>query len=944
MSLMRLARLLALSLALLGLQGLLASAAVALPDGKREEGSPLERAREEAGLERKRPQSRFELPQAELRVTAERLAADGQEIAFRVALDRAVSSGSLRLTLPARWLQTAPSGLRYAQLPRAEGARLERSGRVVRASVRDALAGDEVAVTVEDVGIPAGTYEIPYEWRSPRGSQSGTAKVVLYAPTREAGPENPWARLSSPGAEFNSTNDALEQSETFIAVSPSDDDRIAVGINGGSSMSAWVSNNRGASFTKSTLSNFFDAPGEAGAEPGEVCCDPMFAADTLGNIWFGGLSTNFGAGTTSRIVVARIPAGGSSLPSTTVGLPVRTAGIQDKPMMTIDNSPSSPFRGRLYVVWNEPDGGGGINVVISQCDTRTGTARLPAASRCDNADNWTQPVTVEPNGNYIYADVAVGPDGRVYVVWWDFSSDNRIEGKICNPSSQNCASASGWSGAESAIAGLNNTGGPVPFACPIIAQPGGRAGPSPSVEVALDTGRVFVAWGDITGSGTTRCADDGDPFAPQPLATNRTWDSYVDSAVGALPSGANDMPLYVDGSDSSALDNSDDWFPWIAVDQTTGIAWAGFYSTRDDTTEQTTQFYARSVSATGTTLGSLRRVSDTQQDPAQAPNATGSDYSNNLPCCNFGNDYGDYSGIDATNGAAFPLWTDNSAGTGGDGEAFVFRGTGAFLQLALGTAGATATEAAGADGDGQVEPGEPITLTVPVRNPGAVGATGVQGTLLPGPVPGLSVTQGSSNYPDIAAGGTQTNTTAFAATLPPVGTVACGQAVDFQLGLDTNTEHEDVFFTVPVSCAVPPPPPPPPGPPPPPVAPPPPPVAPPPPPAEELTLRVSVPSRRSFATAFFQGIRATATCNKACRLVAELQLDARTAKKLRLKRTIARARSSLARPGRRSITVKIPRRTQRVLRTVRSVPLTLRVVASDDDERKVVRKKVTLKR
>ena len=56
--------------------------------------------------------------------------------------------------------------------------------------------------------------------------------------------------------------------------------------------------------------------------------------------------------------------------------------------------------------------------------------------------------------------------------------------------------------------------------------------------------------------------------------------------------------------------------------------------------------------------------------PLTKVSAGPSDYSGS-PCCNFGNDYGDYTGIDATGGTAFPVWSDNSTG-GGDGEAEVF--------------------------------------------------------------------------------------------------------------------------------------------------------------------------------------------------------------------------------------------------------------------------------
>lgn len=155
---------------------------------------------------------------------------------------------------------------------------------------------------------------------------------------------------------------------------------------------------------------------------------------------------------------------------------------QDKPMMTIDSAPGSPTFGRLYVVWNEPAAGGAFNLVISQCDTRSGPISNPA--NCDNADNWTPPVSVTQSpGSYIYGDVAVGPDGKAYVTWWDYSSTNAIRGAICDPAAETCSTSAAWAG-PTTIASLDATGGaPVPFACPIVAQPGGRAAPSPQVEV-----------------------------------------------------------------------------------------------------------------------------------------------------------------------------------------------------------------------------------------------------------------------------------------------------------------------------------------------------------------------------------------------------------------------------------------------------------------------------
>jgi len=632
---------------------------------------PLEQAKEEQG-ELETPPSRFGLGDAALRVTPNELlaASPGQKLRFSVETTRPVPGATLAVTLPRRWLERPASGLpatRPASLRQRAGgrARLGRAGRTVELDLASSPDGTTASFEVEDRGIPAGTYRLPFSWRDRRGrvKRDGTATVRIFARVRE-GEEKPpaFGRLASPGVTTNVSGDTVEESETFIATTPGNRNRIAVGVNwSAASMPAWVTDDAGQSWTQLTMPQTIDAPAKASSESGNVCCDPMFAADSAGNIWYGGLTLSKGSAP-SRIVVNRVAAGSRAFRTVTTGLPTRTAGTQDKPMMTVDESPSSPTRGRLYVVWDEP-ASGGVKIVLSQCDTRVGG--VLDAARCDNADNWSTPASVTPTGSYIYPDVAVGPDGRAYVTWWDYSNANAIQGDVCDPSSQSCAGATGW-GTPQTVALLDKTGNlPVPFACSILAQPGGRAAPSPQVDVdhsgGTQNGRVYVTWGDLrAGSGTTRCAEnpttgDGTP----PLATHLTWDGFVGSAAGgALPGGAAASSsvgtrLLTDG-EGGGQSNSDDWFPWLAVDQTNGQAWADLYSTRDDAGRRTTNFYARSVTpgSGGHALGTLTKVS-----------SAASDYSSE-PCCQFGNDYGDYTGLDATQGIAYPVWSDNSAGDG----------------------------------------------------------------------------------------------------------------------------------------------------------------------------------------------------------------------------------------------------------------------------------------
>jgi len=749
--------------------------------------SALEQAREESGLD-DRPRSRYELPAGALRLSApELLASHGDTLEFSVKLDRAVRDGALDLTLPARWVtRSGVSGLAHARVPergRGSGPRgdARRSGRTVELAFDDARAGDSASFSLSEIGIPAGRYRLPYRWREGgEVAAGGTVEVVFYAQTREAAEGVPaWARLPVGGIEVNASDDADTESETFITAVPGDRQRFIVGANGGGGFGAWITDDGGQTFARATMPTATDAPSEAGPEVSNFCCDPMSAADAGGNLWYGGLSQSNGAGNPSRIVVSRAAPGASAFQPQTVGLPRRGgSGTQDKPMMTIDNSPASPTFGRLYVVWDEPSGAG-INLVISQCDTRPAGNANPA--NCDNADNWSAPVSVTPStGSYIYADVAVGPAGQVYVVWWDYSSVNAIRGDVCLPASQNCANAAGW-GTPQTIATLDATGGsPLPFACPIIAQPGGRASTSPQVDVdrsgGAHHGRVYVSWSDLrTGSGTTKCGST-------PSSTHLTFDAFVASAAGDLPGGPGPSPsvatrLLSDG-DGGGQANSDDWFPWLAVDQTTGLAWADFYSTRDDPSRKTTHFYVRSVTPSddGHAVGALTRVS-----------GAASDYSGS-PCCDFGNDYGDYTGIDATEGVALPVWSDKRAGQ--DGEAFTFVEPRPSLRATTHVIDDSAQ--AGGDGDGALEPGESFRLTQSLQNAGRGAATSLSASLEES-APAFVADPGSSAYPDIDPGATQANSTPFSGTLQ--NAASCGTPVPARI----RVGGAEGSFAVPVS-------------------------------------------------------------------------------------------------------------------------------------------------
>lgn len=379
--------------------------------------------------------------------------------------------------------------------------------------------------------------------------------------------------------------------------------------------------------------------GERAVQGFDSSSDPGVSFDQSGNGWYSFLVFNAADEGGGRVVVNRLPStatSASGFQAANTGLPVRSlADFQDKNMIDVDTSPSSPHFGRIYVVWTEDQPSGVQNIVISSCDTRPNGAAF-----CSDPDNWSSPaqVTDSPGGSFSDADVAAAPNGDLYVVWWNYA-DNRVDGNKCAAASD-CRASSSWA-ADQTIRSLNSDGGrPIPFFCPILAAPGGRVSPIPSIDVseaAGNQGRVFVATGDILSSpGTTRCfasGDDGSGYTP--LTTDKPWDVFVGSAPNALPSSL---------AEATGALSGDAFLPWLDVDQSTGAPEAAFYKTDPDASRLTALFSHTAIGNTGTPSGSVSAV------------ATGA--SNYGGALSTGFDYGDYEQVAAANGKSYPVWTD----------------------------------------------------------------------------------------------------------------------------------------------------------------------------------------------------------------------------------------------------------------------------------------------
>ncbi|MEQ1921359.1 MAG: carboxypeptidase regulatory-like domain-containing protein [Pyrinomonadaceae bacterium] len=101
------------------------------------------------------------------------------------------------------------------------------------------------------------------------------------------------------------------------------------------------------------------------------------------------------------------------------------------------------------------------------------------------------------------------------------------------------------------------------------------------------------------------------------------------------------------------------------------------------------------------------------------------------------------------------------------------------------------------DGNGIVEPNECNRINLPVTNGGTGTATAVS-AVLSTTTPNVTITQNTSAYPNIAPGGTQTNTTPF--QISTTGAVACATNINLTLTVTYTggASPHIINFTVPV--------------------------------------------------------------------------------------------------------------------------------------------------
>ena len=347
------------------------------------------------------------------------------------------------------------------------------------------------------------------------------------------------------------------------------------------------SSNSGLSWSQSNMQSTYNVWG-----------DPCLRYDGLGNLYFVHLSNppdSIGYWI-DRIVVQKSTDNGLNW-SDGVGIGFNSPKQQDKAWLGVDMS-SKKYKDNLYLAWTQFDKYG---------STSPNDSSIILFSRSTNSgESWSNPIRVsERAGNCLDGDSTdegavpcVGPNGEVYLSWagplgimFDKSADGGVTfGKDIFVTSQ----PGGW---DFSVSGISRCNGLPATVC--------------DTSHSVYRGNIYVLWSDQR-NGT----ENTDIFLIKSTDGGNTWGKTVKV-----------------NNDNSGRQQ---FFPSIAIDQTTGFIYVAFYDRRNTIGDSTDFYIAKSVDG-GDSFQNYK-ISD----------------SSFVPDSNVF--FGDYTDIAAFNGKIYPIW------------------------------------------------------------------------------------------------------------------------------------------------------------------------------------------------------------------------------------------------------------------------------------------------
>jgi hypothetical protein len=484
------------------------------------------------------------------------------------------------------------------------------------------------------------------------------------------------------------------QNETAIAQNPINPRQLVAGFNdyrrGDGTCGTAFSGNGGSSWTDSTMPNGFTrgtAFGGVARQYWQASGDPSVAWDTRGNAYYACQVFMRGPGTTnnpdqsSAFYVFR-STGDAGASWNFTGHPVTetfdTTGtiLNDKQYMTIDDSPTSPFRDRIYVTWT-----------LFAAD---GTAYILEAHSADYGQTFSSPVVVSttsslcsntfglptPHGTCNenqFSDPFTAPDGTLYVAYANFNNSLSSSTDNHNQMLLTKSTDGGQTFSAPVLVGNYNDlpdcatyqGGQDPFrAC--VPEKGTaqnsvfRATNYPSGGVnPTNSSQVVVTY----GSYINRDSNESNGCTPAGFSSTTGLNLYtgvktsgacnnkiifsVSNNAGASFTGTTvDQRLMPVVNTALRQKRTDQWFQWAAFTPRGTLVTSNYdrqYGSAEFTGDMDVSV---STSSNLSTFTVSRATSASMPPPTQFPDAQGASVF-----------IGDYAGVAAVSGA-HPLWSD----------------------------------------------------------------------------------------------------------------------------------------------------------------------------------------------------------------------------------------------------------------------------------------------
>ena len=469
-----------------------------------------------------------------------------------------------------------------------------------------------------------------------------------------------------------------QQNEPAVAINPSSPLVMVAGSNdycptptaGDAWMGFYVSTNGGASWVNSLNPGYpTDTSTEGRASPifgrAGSSGDPIMDWDNENRLFYGGISFNRSIPNPSGFV---IPSNGDVIVSTwqydasaplgmnyvrTVivgqGTPSRFGGrFNDKPSLRVDDWPDSPHEGNVYISWTLFPGGGNDQILFARSTNHGLTFSKPI--------KVSKRIAVGQG-----SDIAVAPDGTVYVFWRQFDVNvPRIDDAIVFVKSTN----GGQTFSDPQVArsivpydlsdryltgGFARDCGDGPFEC-VSHFVFHRTFSAPNAIVDA-SGAVYVTWEQLIPA-----ANNGDTFRPDGQSHVVVSKSTNGGATWSTP-----VPI-----DPQAAGHQ--WWPNLEFDRSTRTIVAIYYDSRSDPSFSVNRPTGNTAAATSPCGGAptcdvLGTYYATSADGVSWTRLRVHAIGHQPQYEMFGNRdipfHGDYLWIDANGGTAFGVWTDN---------------------------------------------------------------------------------------------------------------------------------------------------------------------------------------------------------------------------------------------------------------------------------------------